>query len=130
MTQAERDAECTKQDEMKVKDERSATSALESAEKFNQSVKETIRIRLQNLLTEAEENIATNCKLWAERTKYKIDIDRKNSSLAYLLQRAASALETVATADTSDAKRKDKKDHKSGGSVKMANISKDARKKK
>ena len=114
---------------MKLADERSAISAFDAAEKFKQNAKENIRTRLQNLLTEAEEMIAVNGKLWAERTKYKVDIDRKNSSLAYLLQRASSALEIVAASDASESKKRDKKDHKSGGSVKTA-TSKDVKKKK
>ena len=129
MPSEELDAENSYQDQVKLSDEKNAIAAFEACEKFNQNTKEMTRMRLQYLLAENEENIATNGKLWAERTRYKIDIDRKNASLAYLLQRTASALETVAASDNFDAKKKGKKDQKSAGVVKNS-ASKDARKKK
>ena len=110
-------------------EEKTALQALDTVHRFNNQVKEGTVKRLQSLLEEAKLHADKNGKLWAERTKYKIDIDRKNASLSYLLQRAATAVDNVAAAEAADAKKKDKKDHKGGGGAKSSG-SKDSKKKK
>jgi Tfp pilus assembly PilM family ATPase len=70
----------------------------------NSRSKELITKHLLGLVARIGQNETTNSLLWAERTRYKQDMDLRNNSLQYLLQRTVAAREAVAAAD--EAKRK------------------------
>jgi hypothetical protein len=96
-------------------------AALANVAAFNSEVKGLTAARMHALMETVVANVRSNDQLWSLRTKYKADVDQKNASLQYLLQRAATAAETVFASETgTDPKKGKGKDAKSVGSAKSA----------
>ena len=63
---------------------------------FNGTLRNELKDRIQELAATALSNSRELAQLWVAREQYRLDVQKKNESLKYLLERAVEAQSVVA----------------------------------
>lgn len=106
LSKEDRAVEYSQLEEQKALEDKACADTLAEFFTVNSKLREMTTERLVSVVEQAEQNNVKNAMLWAARTKYKMDIDQKNASLHYLLQRASAAADTVFAVEAVDPKKK------------------------
>ena len=102
----------------KLNSDEIANNAIMALEKFNLDYREVTLARTVAIKDCLQTQTSELLQKWSKREEYRNNINLKNDSLAYLLNRARDALATVIANEDDGADGKDKKGKKPAASTK------------